>query len=492
MRANRRNPFLSAMGSVILAACLYGPSLIVAQTTAPFENKLPSPESAKKTTPFQASNGQIPPKSQYSGPLFRLSKDWPQKPLPPMSVVPWREAIHGQTINQQNAEAYVEALKAYVSANARQLVLHYDTWDASKAKWYNEPWLGSKREAIHGTYGAGDFAASVFQGTGLKVEFQTDVLTYYDQRAAYTIFRLWGASAMKPDVRTANSQFEEGAVIVKAAFFASADPKQPTNWWDAMQGAAEWPLYIGVPQFATPPNPPQVFPAYLAQFDIIVKDTASSPKTGWVFSTLVYDKDAPGSDAWDKMVPLGAMWGNDPDVTDPTKPLTENWINPNAPKYSTQTLGWGGRLSGPNDGAQNNISVNGTLMNNAPDSSCMSCHGPSEWNVQKHKQESFILPSFQNATPPPSFQLCGPGSSYICSPAPASAAWMQWFQSRPGTQPQDAGSAALDYDEVFAFKALPLWWAAVGPPGQAAPTLLLPSHGQRYNQYTGAPLNPKQ
>jgi hypothetical protein len=112
--------------------------------------------------------------------------------------------------------------------------------------------------------------------------------------------------------------------------------------------------------------------------------------------------------------------------------------------------------------------------------------------------DSFILPSFQNPSPPPPFQPCGnngqpdPNGNYICSPAPASAAWMQWFQSRPGTRPQDAGSVALDYDEVFAFKALPLWWAAVGPKGQAAPYLLLPSHGQRYNQYTGAPLKPKQ
>jgi hypothetical protein len=118
-------------------------------------------------------------------------------------------------------------------------------------------------------------------------------------------------------------------------------------------------------------------------------------------------------------------------------PLTENWINPNAPKYSTQTLGWGGRLSGPNDGATNDIQVGDQVMKNAPDSSCMSCHGPAEWQPKEHKMISFLLPSYPNPTPPPSFKVCGPNGEYICSPAPGSTDWMRWFQSRPGTQPQD-------------------------------------------------------
>lgn len=76
------------------------------------------------------------------------------------------------------------------------------------------------------------------------------------------------------------------------------------------------------------------------------------------------------------------MWGNDPGVNSaliPPPPLNENWINPKAPKYSTQTLGWGRRLSGPNDGATNDIQVGTVVMKNAPDSSCMSCHSPAEW-----------------------------------------------------------------------------------------------------------------
>ena len=74
-------------------------------------------------------------------------------------------------------------------------------------------------------------------------------------------------------------------------------------------------------------------------------------------------------------MPLGAMWGNDPNVKSPQgcdylKPggcpaLAQTWINPVAPLYSKETLGWGGRLSGPNDGSVDINAVvqqsNGTL-----------------------------------------------------------------------------------------------------------------------------------
>jgi hypothetical protein len=296
--------------------------------------------------PYVNNNGQIPPKSQYNGPLFKLSHDWPRHAPGPMHDPPWRRAIGNRQITPQNAGAYVAALKKYVSADARKLFLD-PNFNAAAAKWYNAPWLGSLREAIHGTYPAGQFGPSIFPGTGLKTTFDTHVLTYYYDRAAYPLTKVWGRSALKPAINTANFQFPEGSVVVKAAVFVSDDPHMQTDWWPVTKGAAKWPLYLSIPAGATPQNAPKVIYGYVMQFDIIVKDTASAPKTGWVFSTLVYDANAPGKDAWDRMVPLGAMWGNDPQVNSSgpnPPPLTENWINPNAPKYSTETLGWGGRL----------------------------------------------------------------------------------------------------------------------------------------------------
>lgn len=441
-------------------------------------------------TPFADNNGLVPPKSAYAGPLFKLNGAWPKSALPPLKNAPWIAAVHGEKINAQNASAYANALRDYVAANARDLIMHYDTWDAAKTHWYNEPWLGSLREAIHGTYLAGEFGPAIFPDTGLRATFTTHVLTYYDERAAYSLTKLWDQTAMIPNIQTANAQFDEGSVVVKAAVFTSTDIKQPKDWWDAMKGAQEWPLYIDPTSDASVPT--QVWPGYVAQFDIIVKDSKSAPQTGWVFMTLVYDSSVPG-DVWAKMIPLGAQWGNDPQATKPGQPLMENWINPKAPKYSSQTLGWGGRLSGPNDGARNDIAVNGKVEKNEPDSSCLSCHSTAQWNVAQHKMVSFLLPSFAQKAPP-GFKLCGdngkpdPNGQNICSPEQTSPAWLKWFKNRLGTQPMDPGSVAMDFDEVFSFKSLPMWWRAVGP--RPAATLTAPARTApvRFNQYTGAPI----
>lgn len=133
------------------------------------------------------------------GPLFKLSHDWPTQASGSMSDPPWRRAIGNQRITPQNAGVYVEALKEDVTADARKLFLD-PKFDAAAAKWYNEPWLGSLREAIHGTYPAGQFGPSIFPGTGLKTTFDTHVLTYYDDRAAYPLTKVWRRGALQPAI----------------------------------------------------------------------------------------------------------------------------------------------------------------------------------------------------------------------------------------------------------------------------------------------------
>ena len=484
-----------------LMAVLPGSPRNTTSTVSAQEHTFAATEGTVPKDPFVTNNGLMPPPSEYRGPFFKLSHNWPQRPLPPIQDPPWSRAIGGNRITTENAAAYVTALKQYVSANARQLLLDYNHWDGDKAHWYTEPWLGSIRESIHGTYAAGQFGPEIFPNTGLRVTFDTHVLTYYDERAAYTLYKVWGAGAMNPDIKTANFQFDEGSVVVKAALFVSDDPKVQSNWWPVTNGAAVWPLFAPIPENQNPQPKPRVLNSYVMQFDIIVKDSVSAPKTGWVFSTLVYDANASG-DAWDKMVPLGVMWGNDPGVNSPDAVLQENWINPAAPLYAKQTLGWGGRLSGPNDGARNDIQVGNKVLKNEPDSSCMSCHGPAEWQPSQHKMLSFLLPSFPNPNPGPPFKPCPngkPTDPYICSPPPGSPDWSRWFQDRPGTEPQDpnTGSVATDYDMVFAFKTLPMWWKATGPANAPMPFALRTlRHGsapaQQFNEHTGAPLKQKQ
>lgn len=440
--------------------------------------------------PFADNNGQIPPQSAYDGPLFKLSHQYPSTLPPAPANLPWRQAIHDGRIEVSNAAAYVAALKAYVGPDMRVLLADYANWNGDQRGWYEEPWLGTLREAIHGTYvGSTPMSKDLFAGSGLVKDFTTYVLTLYDKRGAYTLSQVWGSTAENPNLNTQAAQFAEGAVVVKAAFStANADT------WPVMQGAQQWPLYITVNATTGDHQAPQVDPTSFFQFDIIVKDTASAPRTGWVFSTLVYDKDAPGTDFWDKMVPLGAMWGNDPEVNTtrlPSAELKENWINPNAPAYSTMTLGWGGRLSGPNDGAVNPgaFASDGatTFVQNLASSSCMSCHGVAEWPMQ-----SFLLPTAPVETLPPSPPQFPPAialgsvppdpTGYLGMWPPGSPQWMRWFQSRPGTEAQDLGSVAFDYDMVFVFKSLPQWQKAQQRKGMAASPALLQNRGA-----TGSP-----
>ncbi|BBH53757.1 hypothetical protein [Fluviispira sanaruensis] len=426
--------------------------------------------------PFENNNGYEPSKQEYNGPKFKLSFNYPNSSKPAENT-PWRTSIKNERITVNNAEIYTEALKDAVSKDMRVLIQNYPEWNADDRGWYNEPWLGRAyknnlkpkeenpnpklRESIHGMYVGSDLLnKNLFKGTGLKKSFTTYVLTYYDETAAQTLYKVWGRDAQNANIDKAASQFLEGSLIVKAAF-TTAGPEI----WTAMKGTQAWPLYISVDATkngkADAVLPPKVTQAYFMQFDIIVKDSKSSPKTGWVFTTLVYDANAPGKDVWDKMVPLGAQWGNDPDINSANNSkakLLENWINPKAPKYAKMTLGWGGRLSGPNDGAVNDIVYqdrNGknVYAKNAQNSGCMSCHSSAQWDAKSTMgMNSFLLP----ATEMPAKS----DKNFLVSPAPGSMAWMKWFQSNPGYVPMDAGSVAFDYDMVFTFKSFPLWLSA--------------------------------
>lgn len=426
---------------------------------------------APTITPYADNNGLIPPQSQYKGPLFKLSYDYPAKVAAP--GMPWRAAIGNGQITTQNAALYAQALKDAVGKDMKVLLGDYAHWNAAQRGWYNEPWLGSAnpygnnpypgREAIHGMYvGSNDLEASLFAKSGLKKDITTYVLTYYDKVAAQTLNRIWKSKGpMDPYLTPDSTQFEEGAVIVKAAFI-TAGPEV----WPVMQGTQVWPLYITVDATANGnPNPtklPKLTNTYLMQFDIIVKDSKSAPDTGWVFTTLVYDKNAKRgpNGIWDQMVVLGAQWGNDPQANstvNPAAPLLQNWNNPKAPLYGGETFGWGQRLSGPNDGAMNNIAYtdNGQLkkVQNAKNSSCMSCHSTAQWNTVSKNMPSFLLPDLSNK---PDVTADG----YLVSPPPGSPDWLRWFQNRRGNVPMDQGSIAGDFDMVLTFKSLPLMESA--------------------------------
>jgi mono/diheme cytochrome c family protein len=385
--------------------------------------------------PFQSHRDSVPSSSQYNGPLFTLNHNYPDTASAIVNA-PWQQALNGKPISSANALNYVNALKQYVEPTITKFLFDRNNWNAANTGWYQEPWTGTIREAILGTYVGSGFGPGTFNS--LNKFMTTYVLTFYDQRAAYTLGQIWGKTAAQPNLQKDAAQFAEGSVIVKFAFTTANYPD-----WNVMQNALTYPVYDTGTAYTDPVY--KIRNVSFFQFDIIVKDSKTAPKTGWVFSTLVYDKNAPGKTAWDKMVPLGAQWGNDPDVNstkNPTQPLKENVINPKAPFYSKETLGWGGRLSGPNDGAvipyAYDSSAKKTYTNLAA-SSCMSCHSSA--------QDQFI-----------SFLLPGPNptsnSDTLAVFTPGDTQWLLWFRDNYGNVPFNAGQTGLDFDMVTAFKSI--------------------------------------
>lgn len=452
-----------------LVAVLSGTFVLLGAVTSlakPFVESAPSAPQAQPQPvasvlpPFNDNDGVLPPKGVYQGPMFKLSHDYPA--TAPVPAMPWRRAIGNGPITTSNAKAYAEAMRRAVTPDMRDLIEHYDRWDAAKRGWYNEPWLATEREPIHGMYvGSSELDPKLFEASGLRKPITTYVLTYYNKTAAPTLNHVWGTTAQTPTMNATSTQFAEGSVIVKAAF-VTACPKE----WPVMKGTETWPLYFNTNATTGDPTYRRIDASFM-QFDIIVKDSKSAPKTGWVFSTLVYDRrlrDA-GKSVWDSMVPLGAQWGNDPDVNSTAHPhqkLMENWNNPAAPAYGGETFGWGNRLSGPNDGGKNTIAYDvgpkRVFQYNAQSSSCMGCHSTAQWNTHTHQMDSFLLPTTAKGPNPATI---GNAVQYIMAPAPGSKEWDKWFQDRPGNVPMDKGvdnaSVATDFDMVLCFKSLKKW-----------------------------------
>jgi len=406
--------------------------------------------------PYLDHNGRTPARSDYAGPLFKLSHDYPSGlPAPHM---PWRTAIGNAPIGTANAAAYTQALKDSIARDMAALLLDEGDWDAGRRGWYNDPWLGAQREAVHGMLvGLERVEDELFPKSGLKKPFTTYVITYYNRIGAQTLGAIW-RDPHSPQLGGGATQYADGSITVKLAF-TTAGPAE----WPAMRGALAWPMMMTANATTGHFDQPTLGKAYLMQVDIVVKDTQSAPQTGWVFTTLVYDRNTrPGSrGVWDQMVLLGAQWGNDPRVdsaANPGAPLQETWINPAAPLYALETLGWGGRLSGPNDHGVNDISVASggqrVLLRRAGNSSCLSCHGASQWNAANPAKgmASFMMPLVPGDSKA--------GAPYLNSPAPGSNEWLRWFQNRPGDLPMDTGSVAGDYDLALTFRVLPAWHEA--------------------------------
>lgn len=423
--------------------------------------------------PFENSYLTLP--EDYTDSSFTLNHDYPRMgTVSTPATFPWKAVTGNSVITKANSLAYVDSLKQYITPDMKSLLFNESNVNSVEKKWYESIWLSAVREPIHGMYIGSSFPAKTL-GETQDESLTTYVYTMYDKTAAQTLNNIWGTdslNAYNPNLTDAEkTQYPEGSVIVKFAFI---NYNNTTNDWATLENAATWNVYTDViagnqsPLKNAVPNEQTL---KLMQCDIIVKDSEAAPETGWVFSTLVYDKNAVGNDGWDRMIPLGATWGNDPTLAaeisnekalaDAVVPapidttLVENWINPAAPSYAIQTLGWGGRLSGPNDGAVFNTgpittSVSGHKFKNGGVSTvgCLGCHSTAQYQSQ-----SFLLPVL--------FTSPAGGNPLVLDPG--TEIWNNWFRNNDGKTPFDTGKGqiGLDYDMVTSFKAIPAWQAAM-------------------------------
>ena len=423
-----------------------------------------SPASA--ADPYASNNGLYPSASEWKGPYRNLNYDYPAK-----AENKWLAIAPRAPLSIETADEYVAKLKDFLEPSMKGMIEAPDGWEPAANGWYGMIWQGqgatgpngvtdptSGQEAILGSFSGQIITQGTFADSGLSVNMQNHTVIYYDALSATMLDRLW-ADPFQPNRKAVS--FPEGGMVVKAAA-VTPTPEQ----WPVIEGSAIWNVYRPTVEalqskdynpYAIPTNA-TVVPLRVLQFDIIVKDTVASPQTGWVFVTYVYDKDASGASPWDKLVPLGAMWGNDPEFArdpnglPPGAKLQETWINPDAPPYARSSLGWGGRLSGPIDVAErhNVLLTDGTRVPTMHASSCLSCHGTAQF------------PFVSNLYPSPNRVFPREGTLFPMYP-PGSEMWARWFQNRPGSLPQNnnVGSVALDYDMLVMF-ALSAFDAAAG------------------------------
>ncbi|MCE0909442.1 MULTISPECIES: hypothetical protein [Pseudomonas] len=354
--------------------------------------------------------GYAPPDS-YKGPTFTLSQSYPTSP--PNGVPAFFAKLPDKRDNNfETWRPYMEAAKRYClegNVEADWYVQHNRI-----RQWYHMPWqhygpLG--REGIHGLTKEAQIQVKQLASTQTATG-QTYAVGIYNDIGAYTLGQVWKDPNNPDPSHTAQpNSFTNGTVVCKALF---ADIDRSTVPF--LANPVLWQGYI-TDTFTSANR--KLKDVALIQMDVAVRDTRIA-ETGWIFGTFQYNGAMSGKASWDNLVPVGVMWGNDPQVTgnehtnpEPTqtrinKALQQTAINANTRELPPTHLGWNGRLNGPVDN---------------PNSSCLSCHATAE-----APQVAIMNPLFQSNPP-----------------SPGSDEWMKWFQNIPAGHAFTPGTQSTDY-----------------------------------------------
>lgn len=391
---------------------------------------------------------------KYTGPVFDLKDDFPTKQPaldPEVSAILKMDYV-------KDPMGYVMAVRDYVfkgNIQGGDVANDFTLFDnRAGINWYHVPWqhwgtLG--REGYHGLTREGPLSAQVLAPEQVQSS-SAYAVGFYNGPGGFTIGQVWPSADQGPDLTRMidamekGQAFPEGTVVGKFLFTVLGADQVP---W--LTNPLQWQAYMYTcdlggkgpcpSDLTTAPRSTQM--VNLLQMDVMVKDSRAKQAGGWVFGTFTYNglaqqkgdnsklygaacADFKGAGKnWCNLMPVGVMWGNDPDNaavfinSKPTKTvinkdLKETWINAD-PMLPAMHLGFNSRLNGPADN---------------PTSSCMSCHSTGQV-----ASISAIMPWLQPNGP----KIPKNGTT-------ASAEWMRWFRNFHDGEAFDEGKAiSMDF-----------------------------------------------
>lgn len=359
----------------------------------------------------QTISNQAP--ADWKGPVFRLGDRYPTAPVVDSGAQAWRDGKYDAMFASDTptdrktalARDYIWDLMRYIQEGNIDSGDVTNDWNVCNNKvrnWYHMPFQTydalSGREFVHGLTREAPvtFSLKAVSNPDGSDTLATTVwaVAFFNPTAAHTLGRVWKADGTA-SAPTADLVFDDGAVIGKLLFSTSSPKAMPT-----LENMPVWTANISDPAFcACKPNAGEQScsmedeseqcprsltkwtPVTLMQFDVSVKDPRARG-TGWVFGTFVADgqQAAAERNPWNRIAPLGLMWGNDPvpaggyAINTPADPRKngfaeevifwdvvdrQNAVGGKVAAKRPGHLGCNGRLNGPADNAN---------------SACMSCH----------------------------------------------------------------------------------------------------------------------
>jgi hypothetical protein len=330
------------------------------------------------------------PLENWKGSVFQLSQDYPQKLEQEKDLV-WEEIDF-----KNEPERYLRTVLKYaVEGNDK---VDWAGQSNQVRKWYHAPWLhwdSNGREFVHGLTREKDSLPGELAKSQTNI-YQNWAVGLYNAPGGYTVGQVW-KNPEAPD--SSKADFPVGTVSVKIFFTQASEKEVPY-----LKGAKIWEAFIH--KQLQDSSTKQIETLRLIQVDLAIRDSRAE-ETGWVFGAFAYNGFLEGKTVWDRMVPVGLMWGNDPGVTEEmvkTKEakIQETWLNPNL-DFLPRIGGYAGRMNGPLDN---------------PISSCLSCHSTAQ-----QVPISSLLPP---ATLPLKLK-------------------MRWFRNLKYPEPFDKGQQSLNY-----------------------------------------------